>query len=104
MNRSEANEEYMIKHKDEFKTLDYANINTDYYEIIFNGKYSNMDFEANALEGWINIFVINSIEKLGKFDVPRSYFDKNCKPITLKLYGEVIIFELDPKTLDFIEK
>jgi hypothetical protein len=109
---------YMLEHKDEYEQLEYANLKngdlTAYYRVICNGVYSyECDIEANAKEGWINVIVYNLQSKMdtpvgqqyNKYQSP--YFTKidgEIRAAYTKIYGDVVIFRLDPFTQQPIKK
>lgn len=104
-------EEYLLSHKDEFETMEYGNIREDdYYIAIFNKRFSYKDFEANSKERWIKVIVSNNyikgMSEDFKFDVFEpymvQYMDKMV-PAEIKLFGDVVIFKLDPYG-EFIKK
>jgi hypothetical protein len=109
-------EKYALEHKDEFEQLDYSNLGSNencYYKVLFNGKWSNCDIEANANEGWINIIVFNvdpnkhgtQWGKAKDFSSPY-IVNINGEPeiVKIRLHGDVIIFKTDPVTEDLIRK
>ena len=108
---------FMLDHKDEYEQLEYANLSandlTAYYRVICNGEYSyNCDIEANAKEGWIIVIVYNLKDK-PKTDSNFLYISQfpyitkvngELEVAKMKIFGDVVIFRLDPYTQQPIRK
>ncbi len=108
---------YMLEHKDEFEQLEYGNLELvehAYYATLFNNTWSRHDIEANAKEGWIKIIAYNvDIQKISTekplsawftFDPYLEIINGEMVVAKPKLHGEVIIFKLNPQTLELIKK
>jgi hypothetical protein len=111
---------YMLEHKDEFEQLEYGNLEggpnleVSYFATLFNGEWSYCDTEANSKEGWIKIIAYNvntkqipterPLPKWFSFDPYLEFINDNCIVAKPKLYGNVIIFKIDPHTLKLIKK
>lgn len=117
----EQDPKYMLEHKDEFEQLEYGDLEGDkveesYFATLFNNTWSYCELEANAKEGWIKILAYNIDMKkrpikfknnpqlLCTYDPYVEVIDDEWKVAKPKLYGEVIIFKLDPKTLELVKK
>ncbi len=104
-------EKYMLEHKDEYELLDYTNIQasdiTCFYKTICNEHYSYRDVESNAKEGWIKVIVWNFSPSSSLISAP-PYLTKNkigeLEVAYAKIYGDVVIFRLDPITCEPIKK
>lgn len=106
----ESSEKYLLEHKDEYETLEYSNVENleERYHTVFNKRFSYMDVEANAKEGWINVIVSNEVStiltKNIPFPTPYLIYKDNIPQIAkVKLYGDVVIFKID-KFGNFIKK
>jgi hypothetical protein len=110
MKIKDYSEKYLLDHVDEYETLEYGNLednNFCWYKAMFNGKFSYMDSEANAKEGWINVIITNEL-RINEYSIPfvtPYLIHENDIPIIarIKLYGKVIIFKVD-KFGEFIKK
>ena len=72
--------------------LDYSDRENYLGIIYFNGQTSFNFMKANAIEGWVET-LIQKTETTPKF--PDCIRDEHNKPILVRLYGSVIIEELD---------
>ena len=117
MNLCEYNEKELLEYKDEFEQLEYGKLENNnelaFYRVLFNGKWSNSDIEANSKEGWIKVFIWNfdpykePIKTSLGFSTPDPYIiytNDNPEVAYTKLYGNVIIFKLDRMTGKLIKK
>ena len=122
MKARDRDTKYMLEHKDEYEQLEYGNLegpglDEQFYAVLFNNSWSYCDTEANAKEGWIKILALNvnakkpPIEGLTPGSMPLYTHDPYLEVINGEwlvarptLYGEVIIFKLNPLTLDVIRK
>jgi len=110
---------YMLEHKDEFEQLEYANLRgsslqEQFFAVLFNNTWSYCDSEANAKEGWIKIIAYNvntkkipigePLPKFFMFDPYLEIIDGEWTVAEPKLYGNVIIFKIDPLTLELVKK
>ena len=99
----------LLNYKDKYEQLDYVDVNDNsFYQTIFNRQYSRNDDKANAKEGWIVVPIWNhkniTLDNYNFTTAFIPYIDSNGKSIYQKLYGEVVIFKIDPCTGDLIKK